>query len=309
MKYNFFAALTQEIQFEYTIQPPMLTLSPWGAEKLGLAETLPDPTRNETVRQIMSADDIRELADFLRSSTPANPVVTYDYRLTLDGETRWFRIIARAIWSTDDQPRYNGTIGKAYDIHESRTRLDSLEQMASHDSLTGLLNHASAKERIQERIQTAPEYKYALAILDLDYFKRANDTYGHMFGDEVLRYMADRLRESIRRGDIVARVGGDEFLIFLAYKEDAKAVTQRVYAHLAGGSYKDFPISVSMGVATNETVGDCYDDLFHAADQALYSVKRNGRGHYNFYTGGMEKPLSVISPIESEGDMNKEGAR
>ena len=305
MKYNFFAALTQEIQFEYTLQPSMLTLSPWGAEKLGLAETVADPAHNETVRRIMASDDLRELADFLRSSTPGNPVVTYDFRMVFGGETRWFRIIARAIWSTDEQPRYTGTIGKAFDIHESRTRLDNLEQMASHDALTGLLNHASAKKRIQERIQSAPEYRSALAILDLDHFKQANDTYGHMFGDEVLKHMADRLRESIRSGDIVARVGGDEFLIFLAYKGDPDLVIQRVYENLAGGSYKDFAISVSMGVATNEAVGDDYDALFHAADQALYSVKRGGRGHYSFYCGGREKPLSMISPIESEGENAK----
>ena len=305
MKYNFFAALTQELQFEFTLQPPLLTLSPWGAEKLGLAETVADPARNEKVRQIMDPENLQELADFLRSSTPGNPVVTYDFRMVFNGELRWFRIIARAIWSSDDQPRYTGTIGKAYDIHESRTRLDSLEKMASHDALTGLLNHASAKKRIEERLQSRPEGKCALAILDLDHFKQANDTYGHMFGDEVLRHMADRLRGSIRSGDIVARVGGDEFLIFLSYKGEPEPVIQRVYDELAGGSYQEFPISVSMGVATNETVGDDYDDLFHAADQALYSVKRDGRGHYRFYDGGMEKPLSMITPIESTGESAK----
>ena len=75
---------------------------------------------------------------------------------------------------------------------------------------------------------------------------------------------------------------------------------QRVYENLAGGSYQDFTISVSMGVTTNEAVGDDYDRLFHAADQALYSVKRGGRGRFAFYAGDMEKPLSMISPIESE---------
>ena len=307
MKYNFFAALTQEIQFEYTLQPPLLTLSPWGAEKLGLAETVADPFHNETVLSIMDPDNLHELSDFLHSSTPANPVINYDFRMSCGGgEVRWFRIIARAIWSSDDQPRYTGTIGKAFDIHESRTRLDSLEQMASHDALTGLLNHASAKTRIVERIRSRPEDRCALAILDLDHFKQANDTYGHMFGDEVLKYMADRLRQSIRTGDIVARVGGDEFLIFLSYKSDPDAVLQRVYDNLAGGSYEEFTISVSMGVATNEMVGDDYDTLFHAADQALYSVKRGGRGRFAFYQGGMEKPLSMISPIESEGAPGKE---
>ena len=147
-------------------------------------------------------------------------------------------------------------------------------------------------------MENRPNGQFALAILDLDYFKNANDNYGHIFGDHVLIHMAEQLRKCIRGGDIPARVGGDEFLIFLEYKGEAEPVIQRIFTSLLG-KYEDFTISVSMGVARTADVGNDYEELFHAADQALYAVKRSGRGHYRFYDDSMNKMLSVISSIDN----------
>lgn len=212
------------------------------------------------------------------------------------------RIVARAIWSSDEPPRYTGTIGKAIDIHDSRTRMNDLEHLATHDALTGLLNHATARKRIIERLKERPDGRYALIILDLDHFKRANDNYGHMFGDQVLIHLAGSLRQNIRGGDIAARVGGDEMLLFIECKLEIEPAVERIFTAITG-QYEDFPISVSMGVAKAEELGTDYDRLFQAADKALYTVKRSGRGHYRFYDDSMEETLSVISPID--GDTEK----
>ncbi len=305
MKYSFFASLTQEIQFEYTVTPPSLVLSTWGSEKLGLPEIVMDPYQDEAAQAIIAPEDRDSIAGALRSTTPGNPVVQSDCKLFLDGEEKWHRIIARASWSSEEPPRYTGCIGKALDIHSSRLQLEHLEQQASHDGLTGLLNHAYAKKRIMERLEDRPSGRYALAILDLDYFKSANDTYGHMFGDQVLKFIADRMRHSIRGGDIAARVGGDEFLIFLEYKTDLESTIDGVYKRLAGGSYEDFKISVSMGVASAETVGVDYDTLFRCADQALYVVKNSGKGHYSYYEkehAPVGEDISAVSPIDGEDE-------
>ena len=298
MKYSFFAAMTQEIQFEYTASPAMVTISAWGAEKLGLGETVMDPLHNGAVLALADQEWIQGLSNALHSTCPDQPVVTYDCQLNLNGEKRWFRIIARATWSADEPARYTGAIGKAVDIHDSRMKLHALEQMASHDTLTGLLNHAYATKRILERIESRPTASFALAIFDLDHFKSANDTYGHSFGDHVLSHVAEALRQCIRDGDIAARVGGDEFLIFLEHKGDVEPVVARIFESLCG-TYEDFKISVSMGIAPTATAGRVYDTLFHAADQALYTVKRGGRGQYRFYDESMKQMLSVISPIDS----------
>ena len=142
-----------------------------------------------------------------------------------------------------------------------------------------------------------PTGKFALAIFDLDDFKAANDTFGHQFGDEVLVQTAKRLRRSIRSNDIAARVGGDEYLLFLEYTSELEPTIRRIFSALCG-KYGDFTVSVSLGVALTETLGADYDALFQAADKALYTVKRSGRGGYCFYDEGMQDTFSVISPIE-----------
>ena len=301
MKYSFFASLTEDIQFEFTVHPPMATLSAWGAEKLGVPEIIMDPAHNEKALKLLGEDKWRGLADALHSTTPGRPMINFDCMLNYSDGPRWTRIVARATWSSDEPPRYTGAIGKAIDIHDSRMRLDDLERQATHDAMTGLLNHATAKAKVLERLQERPDGRYALVIFDLDHFKQANDTYGHMFGDKVLIHVANKLRQSIRDGDIAARAGGDEFLIFLECKDEVEPAVQRIYSALTG-RFEDFPISVSMGVATIESVGGNYDELFQAADKALYTVKRSGRGNYRFYDGSMSKTLSAISPIDGEAE-------
>ncbi|MCI8465262.1 MAG: diguanylate cyclase [Lachnospiraceae bacterium] len=301
MKYRFFAAMSQEIQFEYMLSPSMLTLSAWGADKLGLAETITNPLFDRSVRKLLDLKDWRGLQKALKQSTPAKPEIRYDCKLKLEDEPRWFRIVARATWSSDEPPCFTGALGKAIDIHDSRVKLDTLERLASHDPLTGLLNHATAKQRIIDRLEERRDGKFALVIFDLDRFKSANDEFGHSFGDQVLIHVSEKLKQSIRSGDIAARVGGDEFLIFLEYKGELEAVIRRIFTGFAG-SYENFPISLSMGVAEAEVIGTDYDALFHAADQALYSVKRSGRGRYCFYNDSMNQMFSVISRIDGSTD-------
>ncbi len=302
MKYSFFAAMTEELQFEYTVIPPMLTLSDWGAKRLGLSEVIMDPWQDEKVLRIFGADTHAKLAGLLRATTPEHPMVNYECLLNYSGQPRWHRFIAQAMWSGDDSPVYMGSIGKFVDIHDSRVMLDNLTKQASHDMLTGLLNRSSAKELILRKMQHNPSGHYLLAILDLDQFKAANDSYGHMFGDQVLQQFSESLRQNTRPDDIVARAGGDEFLIFLEYKNemDAEQVINRIFSAIAG-SYRGFPISVSIGVARTSVVGNEYDDLFHAADQALYAAKQDGRRQYRFYDETMRGMLSTISPIDRNG--------
>ena len=305
-KYSFFADMSREVQFEYTVSPPMVTLSSWGAEQLGLDEIIMDPLHQPEVLVQMDPMDFQNMSDALRSTSPDHPIVTYDCKIRYNDQWRWAQLIARAIWSPDEPPRYTGAIGKAVDIHESRMKLAALERMASHDALTGLLNHAYAKKRILERIEGRPTASYALAIFDLDHFKSANDTYGHSFGDQVLAHLAEKLRQCIRGGDIAARAGGDEFLIFLEYKDEPDAIIDRIF-HSLCGQFEHFPISISMGVALTSTVPGGYDALFHAADQALYTVKRSGRGQYRFYNDTMRETLSAISPIDGRTEPQDQG--
>lgn len=183
-------------------------------------------------------------------------------------------------------------------------QLKRLEREASLDPLTGLWNHATARKRIRQRLSCEEESEFAFLIFDLDYFKLANDTYGHKFGDEVLIYIAEKLRTVLRKEDLAVRIGGDEFLIILEYHQEIETAADRIF-HMLSGNYEHFPISISMGISTTMNCGREYDRLFEQADKALYTAKRSGRGRYVFYDDSMEAMFSVLSPIES-GEEDKE---
>ncbi len=306
IKYNFFAAMTEEIQFEYTVTPDMMVLSSWGAKKLGLEEVILKPWQNEKVLQVFGEEAHREISKMLRSTTPENPVINYQCLLQYSGESRWHRFIARAIWSEDDPTVYTGSIGKFMDIHDSQMELNSLKIQASHDTLTGLLNRAYAKTQIQAKINRNPNASYIMAIVDIDDFKGINDSYGHMFGDRVLKNLADRLLKSVSHDDVVARVGGEEFLLFMEDREDVEQAVGRVFDAVTG-NYEGCFLSVSIGVASTKIVGKEYDRLYHAADQALYSAKGAGRRQFCFYDESISKTLSDVSLMDNqeEGDNNK----
>lgn len=297
MKHEFFAVLTNEIQFEYSFYPPTIKLTRFGAEKLELPEIISDPIHDKNVLSVISEAGIQKIINALKQTTKENTEAIVECKLKVKDEERWYRIFARTLWSGDDPPEQSGVLGKMVDIHDSLTKLNKLKLTASSDNLTGLLNHSGAKERILEKIQAYPDGKYALAIFDLDRFKEANDKYGHMFGDKVLCHTAENLKKILRTEDIVARVGGDEFLIFLEYSSNPEPIINRVFSSLCG-EFEDFTVSLSMGIAITENTGFEYDDLFKSADKALYYVKRNKRGDYRFYDETMDKMFSVISDIE-----------
>jgi putative two-component system response regulator len=297
-KYHFFADMSHEILFEYTCTPSMLTLSEWGAEHLGVEETVMEPLKDMRILRLISKEDLAALSEALHTATQERPIVQTECQLVINGEPRWHRIICRITWG-EEPPQYIGAIGKAVDIHEEHLRMSQLHHKASHDSLTGLWNHDYAREYIVRQLQNAPEHKYAILLVDLDNFKEANDQHGHIFGDGVLRHTAEKLRGSVRSGDIVARIGGDEFLIFLEYSSDIRGTAERIFRALSG-PYAEFEIRVSMGVALSEQNGSDYDTLLHCADRALYAAKRSGRGDYCFYNASMQDVFSSLFPAVSE---------
>lgn len=168
---------------------------------------------------------------------------------------------------------------------------DRLRQLAEVDPLTGLPNRRVFQDRLALALQRAGRDRRALALLflDIDRFKDVNDTFGHEAGDEVLKTCATRLLSSVRPGDTVARLAGDEFTVILEDFGEPAAVPvilQRIASaighdvHFAG---RPWPVSASIGVAITAADGDALPDgasLLRQADMALYRAKHQGRGHY-----------------------------
>ena len=106
----------------------------------------------------------------------------------------------------------------------------------------------------------------------------------------MLKYVAETLKNSTRTGDIPARMGGDEFLLFMEYKADMEAPVKRIFNILCG-EFKGFPIRISMGVACAMDCNGDYETLFRMADEAMYAVKKSGRNSYRFYNEDLKKSL------------------
>lgn len=299
IKFQFFASMASEIQFEYTVVPSMITISDWGAEKLGIPRLIINPEKNQELLSVISQEELEKLNRHLRSTTPDTPVVEYEAELKIDGKQRYSRIICRTLWTHGNKIEYTGAIGKIVDMQEEQQELKRLKKLASMDPLTNLLNAAYAKKEIINTLYAYPENEYALIIFDLDYFKTVNHERGHLFGDRLLKYIAECLLQNIRKDDLAARIGGDEFLLFMHYSTNLEHAIKRIFASLTG-EYDGFGLSVSMGIAKTSSVGRDYQELYHCADLALFDAKCKGQGCYTFYD---EKKCpqdvpTAISPID-----------
>lgn len=168
-----------------------------------------------------------------------------------------------------------------------RRDADMAKVMAHTDALTGLPNRPALLASVSAML-AVPNCQAALLLLDLDKFKPVNDTFGHQGGDEVLRQVAQRLRDATRSGDLPARLGGDEFAVMLPSGGDADAVSRRILTAFqtpfdVNGTPVD--VGISIGVALTDAssgVQTQCDELFLQADQALYRAKRGGRARVEF---------------------------
>ncbi|MEA3223306.1 MAG: GGDEF domain-containing protein [Thermodesulfobacteriota bacterium] len=167
---------------------------------------------------------------------------------------------------------------------ELSTAMETIEQIAIHDELTEVYNrrHMFTILKREKALADRGNSTFSFCILDIDDFKRVNDTYGHLTGDMVLRTLARAIQEDIREEDYLARYGGDEFILILAYSclADAVLCAQRIRKLSETLSFQDLPesfqITISIGVTVYKPF-ESIDDLLTRADHALYRAKANGR--------------------------------
>lgn len=183
-------------------------------------------------------------------------------------------------------------------IAEKDRKTEELEQQALHDKLTGVFNRQSLDSTLKAEMDRQDRYRNALSLimLDVDFFKRINDTFGYDAGDRVLVEIANRVYSSIRESDLLFRWGGEEFLILAPNtdKSGAATIAEKLRAEISGRKIGEAgAVTASFGVA-ERTVGESRDDWFSHVDKSLYAAKQNGRNRVETWTTDGRTPTSVI---------------
>ncbi len=191
----------------------------------------------------------------------------------------------------------NGRMLTYYDISDLKNTqealaetLEKVSNLANHDPLTGLPNLRLARERLMSTLSMAKRqgWKAAIMFIDLDGFKEVNDSYGHDCGDELLKMVSDRLLNSLRQADTVARIGGDEFLIIqteVSHRFAAANVADKIVKQMASPfqvNDKTITIGASIGISLYPEHGEDSRTLLKKADDAMYYTKRIGKNGYTF---------------------------
>ncbi len=204
-----------------------------------------------------------------------------------------------------------GAVLVFHDVSESRSVALRMAHLAQHDFLTGLPNRVLLTERCTQAIGQANRHKkqVGLLFLDLDFFKRINDSLGHAIGDLLLQSVAERLVAGVRTTDTVCRQGGDEFVILLAEIEqpqDATFVAEKLLAafglpHQIEGH--ELHVSLSIGISIYPDDGNNVDSVMQNADTAMFHAKANGRNKYQFFRADMN--TSAVRRMAIEGSLRR----
>lgn len=173
-------------------------------------------------------------------------------------------------------------------LDEKIREVSDIKSKSFQDALTGLWNRAYTEEKVSEMLQNG--VKGALFMMDMDNFKAINDNYGHIAGDGTLKAFADTLRKYAGEDDVVCRIGGDEFMTFVAYPISKSTLGNHAtniisdMADFLEKSKFETNSSVSVGIAQFPEDGNDFKSLYNAADKALYHVKQNGKNSYHFFS-------------------------
>lgn len=259
-----------------------------------------------TIKTILEDDSVHNMADFravgdkldIKSKVafqrfcddlinPSKLNGTLDVLHMENSTPLWFKLSFNSI--LDSSGSLIATVGKIEDVTDEIVSLDNLQHQAEHDMLTGLLNHSSASERIEQAISRDDCGLCVLAVLDIDDFKAINDRFGHAMGDDALVLVSSELAKMvIGKLDVAGRYGGDEFIILftrLESNEEARVKISSMCEKLQTmSSANNLPVTTTVSIGASILhKGMTFQELFNEADIALYQSKRNGKNRFTFY--------------------------
>lgn len=213
----------------------------------------------------------------------------YEFMISQDGERYyWMRITARLIRLESDGSLHMFTYRQNIDAEKRQET--KMQLLAQTDEMTGLLTKTATQRWIAQALEVPSGGLCAFFILDIDNFKQANDQFGHAFGDSVIISCAETVQTLFRRGDVIGRIGGDEFAVFLsvpdrAFVEERARVLSAALDRIHEAEGRQWRLSASIGISLAPQHGRDFESLYRHADAALYRTKARGRNGWTIYSG------------------------
>lgn len=277
-RYEQLSEISNELLFEYDVRKDQVKLTEKCAEYLNMPRLI----ENASCTGISAGTFIERLINGVELNGEIQVPVA-------DGRMHWMRITTKGVEDAEGNPIY--LVGKLADIQEEREEKEKLQVRAERDGLTGVYNMATFREKLLSMYQELDAGQYVFYIIDIDYFKRVNDTYGHYIGDFVLERIGRILLEVFSgETDETGRLGGDEFVAQTAYGGDPEEVCDKCRMLNQAVSQIEFegmdaPVTVSIG-AVVVAAGKDFEEVYRLADEALYEVKRESRNSFRIYGHG-----------------------
>jgi diguanylate cyclase (GGDEF)-like protein/PAS domain S-box-containing protein len=287
------------------------------------SELLPMPAENfigKTVEEVLSPEAARVCRSALQEAYETGLSMGKQLELRRPGGTVWVELSVSRPADPGQTPHF---IVLARDVTERRAAADQIRRLAYYDQLTGLPNREHFRSRVASALEDARTHKRqsALLCIDLDKFKRINDTLGHSVGDDLLRMTALRLREAVRSGDHIgraipagsgdgdlSRAGGDEFMFLMPLidaADEAGIVATRILSAIIQPillARHEVIVTPSIGIAIYPADGENFETLFKSADLAMYFAKRQGPGTFTFFKPSMNS--NALKRLTMEGKLS-----
>jgi diguanylate cyclase (GGDEF)-like protein/PAS domain S-box-containing protein len=258
--------------------------------------------------ELVAFDDRARLREFLdRDLGAPGASAAMEARVPRGDERE--RVVEIHGTNMESEPAIGGRLLNLRDMTDRKGMEEQLKRMALHDSLTLLANRSLFRDRVEHAVAVSRRNGRGIAVIfvDLDNFKRINDTHGHAIGDRVLHKSAQRLVKATRNGDTVARLGGDEFAVLLenlTTQDPVLEIAARIVESLQeplDQPVADMRVAASVGIAFS-TAGDGVEELMRNADVAMYAAKSAGKGRYAVYEPSMQHAASERREMEAELD-------
>lgn len=260
----------------------------------------PEQFINKKMSEVLPSHAAKHFSQAIKSANQRHQLTQIEYPLTIADQAKLFEARLSPIPGTDQ------LVIAVRDITEKKRQEEVILHHAFYDSLTDLPNRFLAMERLAQQLFDA-ERNDELAVvffIDLDDFKRINDSLGHETGDQILIASGERLKQSLREQDTVSRLSGDEFIVLMGGFKHTADITSvadmliKLFHHPIIVDDKDFNISVSIGVAIYPLDANSPQELLSCADTAMYNAKSNGRNNYCLFNQKMSQQLSRRIEIE-----------